>query len=946
MRKSSFFAAYAVVIAGLCAAGYRGLEAADLQAADIPKLTFEKYTLPNGLEVILSQDRRLPLVAVNLWYHVGPAIEDPGRTGFAHLFEHMMFQGSKHVPADAHFKLLEGAGASEINGTTDFDRTNYFQTVPSNQLPLALWLESDRMGYLLEKLDQQSLSNQQDVVRNERRQGLENVPYGIVDERLFHTIFPKGHPYYASVIGSHEDLQAVKLEDVRNFFKQFYSPNNASLVIVGDFEVAETKGLVEKYFGTLKRGPAVAKPNVATPPITSERRVTVTDTVELPKVYISWLTPKIFEPGDATAMVTAALFGGGKSSRLFKKLVYEKQMAQTVAARQQPLILGSVFGIEALARPGHTAEAIEQAIDDEIRKLQSEGPTPEEVERARNGIEAEIIQGLERLGGFGGVADRLNMYNHYLGNPDYLAQDITRIRQVTPQDVKAFATQYLAKSSRVVVFGIPGKKDAPPDPPAAVAPASAAAPKEMEGINQPELWRAQTPAPMATRALKLPTPTRFTLPNGLTVLLVEQHDLPVVAANLVIRTGSGANPPDVPGLANFTAGMLDEGTKTRNALAIADEAAKLGATVGTQSTMDSTTVVVRSLKKTFRQALALAADVALNPSFPPEEIERQRKSRLAALVQERDNPAAVAQRVMNAALYGAKHPYGYTETGTEGSNTAITREQMLSFWKQNFVANNAALVVAGDVTESEIKALAQEVFGGWPQGTAAAGTMPTPEPTRGRLVIVDKPGAPQTELRVAKVGVARDTPDYFPLQVMNTTLGGQFSSRLNMNLREDKGYTYGSYSGFAFRRSAGPFLAVAGVRGDATAPSVAEIIKEIRRMAEAPPSPEELTLAKDSLIRSLPGDFESTATIAANLQALYVYDLGLDYFAKYPERVAAVDAASAQRVARTHLVPERLIVIAVGDRAKIQPELEKPELQLGKAEIRQPDGSLAAAGSQ
>ena len=945
MRKRASFIPVALVLAGLSIAGYTGVQAADPPAvADVPKLAFEKYQLPNGLEVILSQDRRLPLVAVNLWYHVGPANEAPGRTGFAHLFEHMMFQGSKHVAADTHFKLLEGAGASEINGTTDFDRTNYFETVPASQLPLALWLESDRMGYLLEKLDQASLSNQQDVVRNERRQGLENVPYGIVEERLWQTLFPKGHPYYASVIGSHADLQAVKLEDVRSFFREFYAPNNASLAIVGDFELAEAKALVEKFFGTLKRGPAVPKPSVTTPPITEERRVAVTDTVELPKVYMAWLTPKIFEPGDADAMITAALFGDGKASRLFKRLVYEKQLAQSAIAEQQSLILGSVFTIEAVARPGHTAEELEAAIDEELTRLRTEGPDADEVERARNGIETGIVQGLERLGGFGGVADRLNMYNHYLGRPDYLAQDLGRIRQVTPADVKAFAGKYLGKSGRVVIFGVPGEKNLAPEPAAAPGPAAAAL-TAMEGINQPEPWREQPPAPLAARTLRLPTPTEFTLPNGLTVLVMEQHDLPVVAANLVIRTGSGANPPASPGLANFTAAMLDEGTTTRSALEIADEAARLGAPIGTASTMDSTLVFVRSLKKTFASALELAADVALNPSFPAEEIERQRKSRLAALVQERENPGAVAMRVMMAALYGPKHPYGYTELGTEASNTAMTRDAMMAFWRQNFVANNAALIVVGDVTQTEVRTLATRVFGDWRKGTPASPATPEPAPTRSRLVIVDKPGSPQTELRVAKIGVPRDTPDYFPLQVMNTTLGGLFSSRLNLNLREDKGYTYGSASGFMFRRSAGPFLALAGVRSDATAASVVEMVKEIRRMSEVPQTSDELALARDSLVRSLPGEFEATHTIANTLQAIYVYDLGLDYFAKFPARVAAVDAASAQAAARTHLVPDRLVVIAVGDRKKIQPELEKLDLQLGQAELRQPDGTVAGTAS-
>ena len=383
------------------------------------------------------------MVAVNLWYHVGPANEEPGRTGFAHLFEHMMFQSSKHVPADSHIRLLETAGASNLNGTTDYDRTNYFETVPANQLDLALWLESDRMGYLLEKVDQAALSNQQDVVRNERRQSVENQPYGLAGEALVQTLFPKGHPYYGDVIGSHEDIQAVKLDDVNRFFRQYYAPNNASLAIVGDIDTAATKKLVEKYFGTLKRGPAVPPITAETPKITAERRRVVPARVKLPRVSVAWLTPPAFKPGDADAEIVADILGGGRSSRLYKKLVYELQIAQTVSAFQNSLILGSMFQIDATARPGHTAEELERAIEQEIDTIRTQPPSAAEIEKARNSIETAIIGGLDRLGGFGGVADRLNMYNHYLGTPDYLDKDIQRYRAVTPQSVQAFAREYL-----------------------------------------------------------------------------------------------------------------------------------------------------------------------------------------------------------------------------------------------------------------------------------------------------------------------------------------------------------------------------------------------------------------------------------------------------------------------------------------------------------------------
>jgi zinc protease len=909
--------------------------AASGAATDIPRLAFEKYTLPNGLVVILSQDRRLPMVSVNLWYHVGPANEEAGRTGFAHLFEHMMFQGSKHVPPDTHFKFLESAGASDINGTTDFDRTNYFETLPSNQLELALWLESDRMGYLLDTLDALQLANQQDVVRNERRQSIENRPYGLADEAVMQILFPPGHPYYANVMGSHQDIQAAKLVDVKKFFTQYYAPNNASLAVVGDFDKAQAKALVARYFGTLKRGPAVPPIKAVTPRVTEERRKVVTDRVELPRIYVTWMTSPIFKPGDAEAEVAAAILGGGRSSRLYKRLVYDKQIAQNVLAQQNSLMLGSLFQVEVTARPGHTADELERALDEELDRFRAAGPDAAEVARARNTIETRIVERLETLGGFGGVADRLNMYNHYLGTPDYLQKDIQRYRAVTPASVRSFASDQLKNTARVIVQAVPGEKmlgTQVPTPPAANAKAG----EGVESINVDEPWRNDPPRPGPAHPLQLATPDSIQLANGLTVIVSPRRGLPVVAANLVVRTGSDANPLDRPGLASFTAAMLSEGTTSRSAPQIADQIAQLGAALGARSTMDATFVQGASLKKNFRGTLELLADVALHPSFPADEIERQRAGRLAQLVQQRDNAGQLAANVMAAALFGDRHPYGFTEIGTEAAVRAVSRSDMEAFWKQNFVPNNAALVVAGDIALSELKPLAEQAFGAWASGSPAKPVLGNPRTTTARLIVVDKPGAPQTEVRVAGIGAPRSSPDFQAIQVMNMALGGLFSSRINMNLREEHGYTYGASSQFVFRRSAGPFVTAAGVRTDVTAPAVTEILKELRGIAEKPMNDDELQLAKDALARSLPGAFETSANAAASVSNVYVYDLGLDYFTKYPARVDAVTAAQAQAVAQKYLVPGKLIVIAVGDRSKIEPELRK--LDLGPVEARTPDG--------
>ena len=928
----SLLVALLLAIAGLTTSSAQNRGAA--ASADIPRIQFEKYSLPNGLEVILSPKRGLPMVAVNLWYHVGPANEDKGRTGFAHLFEHMMFQSSKHVPPDAHIRLLEAAGASDLNGTTDYDRTNYFETVPSNQVELALWLESDRMGYLLEKVDQAALSNQQDVVRNERRQSVENEPYGLAEETMVQTLFPAGHPYYGNVIGSHEDIQAAKLEDVKRFFRQYYAPNNASLAIVGDFDPAQMKALVQKYFGSLKRGPAVPPIKAETPKITTERRKVVNARVELPRTYMAWLTSPILKPGDADADIAATILGGGRSSRLYKKLVYEKQIAQDVSAQQYSLMLGSIFQIQATARPGHTAEELEKAIEEELALFRSKPAETREIERARNTIETNIIGGLERLGGFGGIADRLNSYNHYLGNPDYLQQDVQRYRGVTAATLQTFARDQLAQSGRVVMHVVPGQPAAPSQ--VATPPASQAAAGQGEAINADEPWRSEMPKAGATRTLQLPTPLSETLPNGLTLILNERRGLPIVAANLVLRTGSDANPLDKPGLANFAAAMLDEGTSTRNALQIADEVAQLGASLGISSSMDATTLSARSLSKNFPATVDLLADVTLRPSFPAEEIERQRASRLAQVIQQRDNPNQVAAQVTAAALYGPQHPYGYSEIGTEAALKSVSRADMEGFWKQNFVPNNAALVVAGDISMSELRAMAEKAFGAWQRGTPAQPALGTPATTSARVVIVDKPGSPQTQLRVASIGAPRSSPDFRPMQVMNLALGGLFSSRINMNLREEHGYTYGANSQFSFRRAAGPFQIASGVRTDVTAAAVSEIFKEVRGMVEKPVSADELQKAKDSLANSLPGAFESSANAVGNFSNVFIYNLGLDYYTRYAEQVNAVTTDQALGVSKKYLVPGSMVVVAVGDRAKIEPELRK--LDLGAVEIRDAEG--------
>jgi zinc protease len=892
---------------------------------NIPKLAYEKFRLKNGLDLILLEDHRLPLVSVNMWYHVGPANERPGLTGFAHLFEHMMFEGSKHVQGEGHFRHLEAAGASDINGTTDFDRTNYFETLPANELELALWLESDRMGFLLETLNSANLENQRDVVRNERRQSVEGAPYGLVQEELFHQLFPRDHPYYASVIGSHADIEAARLGDVREFFERYYAPNNASLAVVGDIDPVSTRQLVERYFGPIPSGPPVPKIDTVTPPIRSERRAVVTDQVELPRVYMAWITDPIFQPGDAECDLLARILGGGKSSRLYRSLVYGKRIAQDVGAGQYSLALGSIFTIQATAKPGVSPEQLEQAIDEELERIRQDGPEEIELQRARNTIESAVIRALETLGGFGGVADRLNQYNHYIGDPGYLERDLGRYENSTVKALHDTARSRLSRDQRVVVYGVPGTKvvqDVPKSGQVTAAEDLAEPPPAIAGQE----WRCSQPCASAASTLHLPVPVGFSLPNGLRIYLVERHDMPIVSANLIVLCGSERNPSHRPGLASFTAEMLDEGTSKRSAMQIAEDVDQIGASLSTGSSSDMSWIAARSLRRNFDAAFELLADLALRPEFPDGEIERIRHDRLTQILQHRDNPGVLAAKVFYRAVYGSDHPYGYSEVGTEDSVQSITREELAGFWEKGYTPRNSALIVAGDITAQELQSIAAERLGSWSGNGTFIALDGVPRRLGRQVIIVDKPGSPQTALRVGHVGVARSNPDYVALDVMNTALGGLFSSRININLRETHGYTYGASSSFMFRRGPGPFVVGTNVRTDVTAEAVKEIINELEGMQVRRPAPEELTAAKDSISRSLPGCFETTPQAASTTGHLFVHSLPLEYYRMLPEQVSRITADDVCRVASQYLAPPDLIIVAVGDREKIEPQLEQSSL--------------------
>jgi zinc protease len=904
----------------------------------VPDLTYERYTLPNGLTVLLHEDHRLPLVAVDLWYHVGPVNEVQGRTGFAHLFEHMMFEGSEHVGEKAHFRYLEGAGATDINGTTDFDRTNYFETVPSNELELALWLESDRMGFLLEKLDREKLTNQRDVVRNERRQG-ENQPYQLSQEEVYHQLFPKEHPYYASVIGSHADIEAARLLDVRNFFHSYYTPNNANIAIAGDFDKAKLKQLIERYFGSVPKGPEPPPVTVTTPPITAQKTVTVTDTVQLPEVSFAWLMPPAFQPGDADAEMLMDILGGGKASRLYRKLVYEKQIAQSADCTLDSLRLGSVAECDVIARPGIKPEDLQREIEVELRAVREQGPTAAELDGARNTHLTGLISGLQRLGGFGGVADRMDYYNYYTGDPGYLSKDVVRFQHVSVASVRKLAQADLVDAKSVVVTTIQGAKvthDVPRSPADTDASVKVEEPYPAS-FETAQDWRKTAPSPGPLPEVHLPVPKVFTLDNGMHVYLVEDHSLPVLNASVMTWAGGDSNPANKPGLAGFTAGMLTQGTRERSATEIAEAADHLGATLKSQAVVDDADTSVDALSNTTDASLDLLSDVTEHPAFAEQEVDRVRKQQLTAILQESDEPIAATLRVAVKALYGDS-PYGYPAVGTTASVKSITPGDLSGFWNAHYGPQTSALVLTGDITEKEAREQADKYFGAW-KSTAASAVASVGAPTapERKLIIVDKPGSPQTVLLAFGLGVPRSTPDYPSILIMNDVLGGLFSSRLNMNLRETHGYTYGALSRFSFNRFGGPMFAGAQVRTDVTAPAAKELFAELNRITTDPPTAAELKLAQDSQIRSVPGQFETAKGTSARIGQIFIYKLPEDYYAALPAQLSAVKPQQVTQAAIDHIHPGQMIVVAVGDRAKIEPGLK--ELNLGPIEYRDAMGN-------
>ena len=867
-----------------------------------PRVEFEKYTLPNGLQVILHVDRKLPVVHVNQWFHVGSKNEKVNRTGFAHLFEHVMFQGSKNAPGE-YFSHVERAGANlftgGVNGTTNNDRTNYFATVPSSNLKYLLWLESDRLATLTEVITKEMLDNQRDVVKNERRQGLENQPYGRAFLLMDENLYPKGHPYSWSVIGSHEDLTAASLDDVKEFFKTYYTPNNLSLVIAGDFDKAEAKRLVEKYFGGIAPGPALDRPARWVPKLEGERVVEVKDRVPLQRVYVAWPTMPFFEAGDAELDLAATVLADGLSSRLTKALVYDRQMASDVSAFQYSREIASSFIVIATARPGSSLAEIEKIITDEIARLAKSGPTADELKRAQTKWEYRFVSGLERIGGFGGKADLLNQYNTYWGHPGRFDDDLARYRNATVESVRDTVARWLDTRNRLFVRFHP---------------------ETSTRESQVAVDRAKAPAIGEDKRFVAPEVKTAKLENGLQLFVVERRDLPKVAVSLVTKAGSVADPAGKSGAAYLTATNLDVGTKTRTALQIEDELGDLGTSLEAGAGAESANVSFEVLKKNLAPAMSVFSDVIRTPTFPAEEIEREKKLLADGLAQEANNPGALARRIGPMLAYGHDHPYGRPSRGLPATIAQVTAADLARFHSTYWKPGSSALIVAGDVTLAEATELARQHLGSWSGGAAPAVQIPAPKPVGiGKVFLVDRQDAAQTVVMQLLPAPARRTEDFYALNLADAVWGGGFMTRLNLNLREAKGYSYGVFSTPDLKSKFGVWVAQGGVQTDKTKEAVVEFVAELKSLAGGKPiTEEEMAGAKANRVRGYAQEFETLSQLVGQVGTLWALDLPLMELQRFPDETQTLTLAAVNAAARKYAVPGQATLLLIGDLSKIE----------------------------
>ena len=909
---------------------------------DIP---YQEFTLSNGLRVVVHTDRKAPIVAVNIWYHVGSKDEPAGRTGFAHLFEHLMFNGSENHKGE-FFEPFKQVGATDQNGTTNTDRTNYFENVPTTALDMALWMESDRMGHLLGAIDQKTLDEQRGVVQNEKRQG-ENQPYGQVWEKLSRAMYPVGHPYHHGVIGSMNDLNAASLEDVKNWFRTWYGPNNAVLVLAGDIDLATAKQKVAEYFGDIPATPTMAQPKVDVAKRSIDTREVMHDKVPQSRIYRVWNVAQVGTQDIDQLQLFSQVLGGSKSSRLDKRLLHEDKLVDNVSSGVSGSQLGSNFYIFATVKQGVDPKKVEAIIDEELDRLIKDGPTKAELAQAKTVFRAGFIRGIERIGGFGGKADILAECTVYEGDPGCFRKDLATIGKTNAAQLKAVGAKWLGVGSGTLVVE-PGERT-----PLAEDPTVKPAPMTLPPVDAryktiaSDVDRSKgVPMPSSFPDLKFPELQRTTLNNGTKVILAERHDVPVVQMSYQFDGGYSSDAGHKPGTASFAMGMLDEGAGDLDSLAFGNRAEALGAALGAGASLDGSSVYLSALKENLDPSVALFATMLRQPRFEPKEIDRVKASWIAGIKQEKAQPNGAALRVLPPLLYGAQHPYGmpFSGSGTEAAVASLTRDDLVGFEHEWIRPEHATLIVVGDTTLPQIVPVLEKHFGDWKGEGAAATAAAIPQvrrPAKARVYLIDQPGAVQANIFVGELVPSSKDPGATRLDFANSVLGGDFTSRLNMNLREDKHWSYGARSSIFGALGQRPWMAIAPVQIDKTADAIAEMRREITQYTsgKAPPTDAEMARMKNVQILSLPGAYETAAAVMGTIGSIVRYDRPDDYVFKRKAEIESLTPDQVKAAAAT-IDPKAVTWVVVGDLKQIEAPVRA--LKLGEVSIVDGDGKPVA----
>ena len=886
------------------------------------------FRLANGLTVIVHEDHKAPVVAVSTWYNVGSKDEPASKTGFAHLFEHLMFNGSENLQGD-YFKYLQQIGATDYNGTTSNDRTNYFETVPAGALERALFMESDRMGHLLGAVTQGVLDNQRSVVQNEKRQG-DSRPGGLVQYSLYETLFPAGHPYHHTVIGSMADLDAASLADVKQWFHDKYGPNNAVLVIAGDTTAAQARPLVERYFGSIARGPVNHPAMASVPTLAAPRSVALKDALAFTVVTRSWAVPGLLSPQSALLDIGGSILGGLASSRFDQTLVRGEKIAIQASASNQSLQRAGVFTIQVVVKPGVDPALVAKRMDAVMADMIAKGPTTDEVQRAVMNEVAQRVRGLEQVGGFGGKAVSLAEGQTFAGDSDFYKKILAQYAAVTPAGVRTAMQQWLKRPALTITLS-PGQREA-----YAETKAAPAAPKVDETLPKP----TRTPPPIGTlAALQLPTIVHTTLANGIAVTYAQRSGVPLTQIAMAFDAGDAADPANSRGLARMAVGLLDEGTTSMTAQQLAEAKERLGAELGTGNSEDRSTVTLSALSPNLAPSLDLMADIVQRPAYNPAEIDRVRAQALAGIAQMRKDPTQVAQRVLPVALYGDAHPYGGPAGGDPAAIAKLSRDDLAGFAQRWLRPDTAKIFIVSDRPLSDVKPLLEARFGGWATPGVARGVKsfgsPPARPTASRILLVDRPGAPQSTILGGQILPVDPRSDVVPLQVANDALGGDFLSRLNMDLRETKGWSYGVSGAPSLQANGVVYTVAAPVQADKTGEALTALNGDIgdflstRGVAE-----EELsrTIAKN--VNELPGQFETSGALLGALMRSDLLGRPDDFYPGLPAKYRAQTAAGVDRAIRAAIDPKGFVWVVVGDAAKVRPQLEKTGLPIEVVEAK------------